>query len=189
MPDLPDPTWHRTVTSPSAPRALAKGEAAGEPPGWVPGKKRLVLSLLGRKGAHGSRVPCSQGVRLQAWWRLAAAFLLLWPGSMFPIKPGASTAWLWAFWRAPGMASHLNHSWLQFTENHGQPLLLYSFVYSLCSLRLNSSWFMSAWCQSKLFSLDLCWNLILQTVTVCYCRYPNLVIFVFLTRAALVCFM
>lgn len=182
MPDLPNPTWHRTVTSPSA----RGGEATREPPGWVPGKKRPVLSLLGRKGAHGSRAPCSQGVRLQAWWRLAAAFLLLWPGSMFPVKPGASTAWLWAFWRAPGMASHLNHSWLQFTGNHGQPLLLYSFVYSLCSLRLNSSWFMSAWCQSKLFSLDLCWNLILQTVTVCYCR---LVIFVFLTHAALVCFM
>lgn len=78
---------------------------------------------------------------------------------MFPIKPCASTALLWALWRAREMASHLNHSWLQFTEKHGQPLLLYSFLYSLCSLRLNSSWFMSAWFQGKLFSLDLCWNL------------------------------
>lgn len=88
-----------------------------------------------------------------------------------------------------GKLSHLKPSWLQFTENRAQPLLLYGFVYSLCSLRLNSSWFMSAWCQSKLFSLDLCWNLILQTVTVCYWHYLNLVVSVFLTDVALVCFM
>lgn len=154
---------------------LLKNQAARKLQCWITGKQEpwQALSSPGRKGAHGATMcsfTCDDGL-----------LLVQCSSGWVPCLPCASRASLWALWHARERASHLNHLWLQFTEKHGQLLLLYSFVYSLCWLRLNSSWFMSAWCQSKPFSLDLCWNLILQTVRVCYCQYLNLVIFVFLT--------
>lgn len=154
--------------------------------GWVPGGITCRGSLPSWAGRGHILPGCIAAPVVVA----AAAWLLLWLWSVFPIEPcTSSTALSWGLGRAQEMASHLNHSSLLFPGSHGQTVLLYNLLYSLCSLRLSSSWFMSVWCQTKLFSLDLWWNLILQTVTVYYCHYVNLVIFVFLTRVVLVCFM